>query len=441
MTDITTLSATEIAKKIADKTLNSVDVVAAFLARIDARELNVGAFVYLDRDYALEQAARCDEARRRGVVSGRLHGVPVAVKDIIDTGDMPTQNGLALDQGRRAKDAFVVRQLRAAGAVILGKTTTTEAAYYHPTKTRNPHNLAHTPGGSSAGSAASVADRMVPLAIGSQTNGSVIRPAAFCGVVGFKPGRGQIARTGALKLSPTLDQLGTFANSIEDAALLADVLTGSDDVDESVLPAAASQFQRATREGLRASPSFAFVLPPDWEEKAPDFARAAFSDLCDRLDGQVERVDMPLVSKEGLAMHWTVMAVEMSHNLARYGRADKPISDHLRLIIDKGAAVTAGDYLAALDFRRQLFDDTASLFTRYDAILTPSSFGAAPASLENTGDPACCSLWTLAATPAISLPLLKDENNMPMGVQLVGPRGGDSRLLQIAVWLSAWCQG
>lgn len=434
MQDLHLMSATDLVEALADGRLTCVEVTKACLARINERDGEVQAFAYIDHDYALKQATRLDEIRPRGFPLGPLHGVPVAVKDIIDTGDMPTENGLAHDAGRRSRDSTVTRRLRAAGAVILGKTATTEAAYYQPAKTRNPHNLEHTPGGSSAGSAAAVADFMVPLAVGTQTNGSVIRPASFCGVVGFKPGFGQIARTGILKLCPSLDQVGTFARTVNDAALLADVLVGDDGVDESVLPAPAPRFAATAATDVPVKPVFAFISPPDWVD-APQDARDGFAELCNLLGERVDIVPLPAIYDECISMHRVVMAVEMSRNLSKYAEAKEPISDHLSAIIEEGKAISAHDYLAARDWQDVLASGVEKIMERYDAILTPASYGEAPKTLEQTGDPRACTLWSYTGVPAVTLPLLVGDNNMPIGVQLISAKHEDGRLLRVANWL------
>src|SRR6266850_467439 len=254
------LSASEAAQQIRDGILTSEELVQSCLERIRALEPKVQAWAFLDEEHALAQARAADERKRSGEPVGPLHGVPVGLKDIIDTGDMPTENGTVLHQGRTPRhDAAVVSLLRAAGAVILGKTVTTECAYFSPGKTRNPHNPEHTPGGSSSGSAAAVAAGMVPLALGSQTNGSTIRPAAFCGVYGFKPTHGLVPRTGMLPLSRTLDHVGLFSRSVEDLALLAEVLVGWDEGDPDTRPRARIPFQMISSEEPPIEPMLAFV--------------------------------------------------------------------------------------------------------------------------------------------------------------------------------------
>src|SRR5262245_35271294 len=264
--DASLLSATESARRIREGLLTSEELVGACLERIRALEPKVQAWTFLDEAHALSQASAADERRRSGEAVGPLHGVPVGLKDIIDTADMPTENGCALHKGRAPRsDAAVVRMLRAAGAVVLGKTVTTECAYFSPGKTRNPHDLERTPGGSSRGPAAAVAAAMVPLALGSQTNGSVIRPAAFCGVYGFKPTHGLIPRTGVLQLSRTLDHVGLFARSIEDLALLAEQVAGYDEGDPDTRLRARVPFQATAAEAPPIEPGLAFIKTPHWD--------------------------------------------------------------------------------------------------------------------------------------------------------------------------------
>src|SRR5688572_17507612 len=257
---LSALGLMEAAAGIRDGRLSSVELVGNCLKRVDEVDRDIDAWAFLDRDHAMLQAEMADDRRKHGKAVGPLHGVPVGIKDIFDTGDMPTEFGSALWSGRTPRrDAAAVARLRAAGAVIMGKTVTTEYAYYHPGKTRNPHDRERTPGGSSSGSAAAVAAAMVPGAIGSQTNGSVIRPAAFCGVVGFKPSHGLIARTGALMLSRTLDHVGMFARSVEDVALIAQALVGFAEEDPDTRPQAPPQFASIATSEPPLPPRFAFV--------------------------------------------------------------------------------------------------------------------------------------------------------------------------------------
>jgi Asp-tRNA(Asn)/Glu-tRNA(Gln) amidotransferase A subunit family amidase len=398
----------------------------------------VQAWAFLDADYALAQARALDELRLSGQAIGPLHGVPVGVKDIFDTADMPTENGSAIHAGRTpSRDATTVTRLRAAGAVIMGKTVTTEFAYFSPGKTRNPHNSEHTPGGSSSGSAAAVASGMVPLALGTQTNGSTIRPAAYCGVLGFKPSHGLISRHRVSALSRALDHVGLFARTVEDIALLAEQLAGYDEADPDTQPRAKIPFASIAAEEPPLPPVFALVKTPMWE-RADDDTKEGFAELTENLGEQVEEVELFPSAAEAWELHQTIMSAEMALNLQReYERARARLSEKLRKQIEAGRQVPALDYQRALTRIAPIHQSFLELFQqRYDAILTPAAPGPAPRGLDSTGDPAFCTLWTLCGMPAISLPLMQAKNGLPIGVQLVGPRGGDARLLRTARWLA-----
>jgi len=432
-------SATEAARLIRDGLINSEQLVEACLAHIREVDAEVQAWAFLDPDYALRQARAADELRLSGRSIGPLHGVPVGIKDIFDTADMPTEFGSVLHAGRTpSRDATVVSLLRAAGAVIMGKTVTTEFAYFAPGKTRNPHNSEHTPGGSSSGSAAAVAANMVPLAIGSQTNGSTIRPAAYCGVIGFKPTRGLISRTGAFALSRTLDHVGLFARTIDDIALLAEQLAGCDGNDADTQPRAHIPFVNVAAEGPPLDPMLAFIKTPMWE-RADEGTKEGFAEIVEHLGAQVEEVELFPSAQEAWQWHQTIMASEMAVNLAReWERGHDRLSEQLRKQIEQGRAVSAFDYQRALRRIDPVHESFVELFEqRYDAILTPAAPSAAPKGLGATGDPAFCTLWTLCGMPAITLPLLQSADGLPIGVQLVGPRHGDARLLRTARWLAA----
>jgi Asp-tRNA(Asn)/Glu-tRNA(Gln) amidotransferase A subunit family amidase len=362
--------------------------------------------------------------------------VPVGVKDIIDTADMPTEDGTVLHAGRMPdRDAPVVARLRAAGAVILGKTVTTECATYHPGKTRNPHDPEHTPGGSSSGSAAAVAAGMVPLALGSQTNGSVIRPASFCGVYGFKPTHGLVPRTGMMKLSRTLDHVGFFSRTLEDIALLGEALAGYDEGDPDTRLRARIPFGAVLAEEPPLPPLLAFVKGPAWE-RAEAETREAFAELVGELGDRVVEVELPESAQRALEWHRTIMHAEMAANLDReWEKGRDRLSESLRARLAEGRKVSALDYQRALARIPLLLDGFAEIFGRCDAIVTPSAPGTAPKGLASTGDPAFCTLWTLLGTPALNLPLMRGGNGLPLGVQLVGPRLGDARLLRTARWL------
>ncbi len=430
------LSATEAVAELVRGAISAEAYVRACLDRISALENDVHAFIHLDPAYALSQARALDDRRRNGEPLGPLHGVPVGIKDIFDTADYPTECGSPLFKGRRpVRDCAAVARLRAAGAVIIGKTVTTECAYFHPGATRNPHDLARTPGGSSSGSAAAVAGGMIPLAIGSQTNGSVIRPASFCGVYGVKPTHGTISRHGALILSLTLDHVGVFARSLADCALMLDVLAGYDAEDPDTRPTASPEFRTTAADKPLSPPRLAFVRTPVWDKADAD-ARAAFEALAKGLGDAVKPVDLPEAFAAAWADQRVIMYTDMAHNFgALVERGGDVSSQQLRDLVAEGSRTSALRYLMARDGALRYRAGLADILKDYDAILTPSAPGVAPQGMA-TGNPAFNTLWTLAGLPAVSLPLLKGENGMPIGVQLVGAFGDDARLLRTANWLS-----
>ncbi len=441
--DLNWLTAVEAARLIREGVVSSRQLVEACLARVREIDGQVQAWAFLDTGHALAQARATDELRLSGQPVGPLHGVPVAIKDIIDTADMPTEHGSVLYAGRTpSRDATVVARLRAAGAVIMGKTVTTEFATYTPGKTRNPHNPEHTPGGSSSGSAAAVAAGMVPLALGSQTNGSVLRPAAFCGVYGFKPTHGLIPRRGVFMLSRTLDHVGIFARTVEDLAFLAEQLVGYDERDPDTRPRAQVPFVAVAAEEPPLPPMFAFVKTPHWERTDED-TRAAFAELVEHLGDRVEELELFPSAVEAWQWHRTIMEAEMAVNLTlEWDKGRDRLSAALRAQLERGRAVPALDYQRAVARIQPIHESFLELFEqRYDAILTPAAPGTAPKGLGSTGDPSFCTLWTLCGMPAVNLPLMQGTNGLPLGVQLVGPRDGDARLLRTARWLVARAAG
>ena len=430
------LTLTEAAADVREGRVTSAELVSACLQRIDEVDGPVQAWAILDRDHALRQAGAADDHRKEGKATGPLHGIPIGIKDIFDTGDLPTELGSPLWAGRTPRrDAAAVAMLRAAGAVILGKTVTTEYAYFTPGKTRNPHDPGRTPGGSSSGSAAAVAALMVPGAIGSQTNGSVIRPASFCGVVGFKPTHGLIPRSGALILSRALDHVGVFARSVEDAALLAETMVGFDAEDPDTRPTARPPFAATAASEPPLPPRFAFVRTPAWPQAEPVLG-PAFAELVEALGEAASEVELGASFDRAIGLHRIVMEVEMAHNLHRdYEQGGEKLSPALRALIERGRTCPAVDYTRALAGAAALNAMLDPVFDEYDAILTPAAPGEAPPP-DTTGNPAFCTIWTYLGTPAVTLPLLQGENGLPIGVQLVGRRGGDARLLRTARWLA-----
>lgn len=436
---ILALNAVTLRDRLASGALRAVELVEACLTRIAAMEPTVQAWAWLDGEHALEQARALDKRRQAGLPIGSLHGLPVGLKDVIDTKGIPTANGTPIDAGRvPAEDAWIVARLKAEGAIIMGKTVSTECAFMHPGKTTNPHNPAHTPGGSSQGSAAAVAAGMVPLAIGTQTGGSVIRPASFCGVVGFKPSFGMIPRTGVLTQSPFLDTMGVFARTVEDCALLAEALTGHDPADRATALVPTPRMLDVALSKAPVTPTFAFAKPPGYDEADPQM-RAALEELLGVLPDSFE---VPLVGFDEIAaIRQRINFAEMAkcyYALERRGRDQ--MSDVLKSAMDEGKAVLARDYIAALDWRDLMNTALAEVFDRCDVIVTPAALGPAPEGLGSTGSAIFNGLWTMAGVPAITLPLFTAENGLPMGVQLVGRRGDDARLLRTARWLAQYVE-
>jgi Asp-tRNA(Asn)/Glu-tRNA(Gln) amidotransferase A subunit family amidase len=429
-------SATETAGLVARGELSAESLAGELLECVQQGEPRVQAWAWFDPDFLLAQARDFDGRFRRGQAGGPLAGLPVAVKDIIDVAGMPTEDGTVLHAGRIAdSDAAVVAALRRAGGLPMGKTVTTELATYAAGKTRNPHDPSRSPGGSSSGSAAAVAAGMAPLAIGTQTNGSVIRPAAFCGVVGYKPSFGCIPRAGVLTQSPTLDHVGVFARSVEDAALLAQVLFGHDARDPATRPL--PPLLDIARSEPPAPPRFAWLATPWWDRMAPD-AQAAFGGLLERLAGSAASRELPAGAADAIGLHRTIMEADIAGSYEReYERGRDRLSDSLRAQIERGGRVTAVEYRRAVERIDPLNRAARVLFADFDAILTPATLGTAPRFEDGTGDPLMCTLWTYCGMPAVSLPLLRGADGLPLGVQLVGRRGDDARLLRTARWLVA----
>lgn len=434
------LTATEARAAIEQGLLTSQELVSACFARIDELEESIGAWAHLDRERALEQARQADDFRSRGLAIGALHGLPVGIKDIIDTSDYPTECGTIIHLGRRPdKDATLVALLREAGAIILGKTVSAEMAVLSPGKTRNPHNTAHTPGGSSSGSAAAVSTAMVPLAVGTQTNGSVIRPASYCGVYGFKPSFARISRLGVLPQSMPLDTIGVFARNLADLALIADVLMRYDAQDESMTPIAPPCIARVMAEPVPADPHIAFIRTPKWDQ-VEQSTKDSFRELIDEVNQQliktIEVVNLPVQFIDCYEDHRIIMEADLARSFAREYRDGKSrLSAVLVEMIERGQKVADQEYRSAVGKIKDYSEYIDEIFDEYEAVLTPSTPGAAPAGLEHTGSPMMNTIWTLCGTPAINIPLLQSPDDLPVGVQLVGAKGDDARLFRTGRWL------
>jgi len=442
------LGAADAARYLAEGRITAEALTASCLERIESLEPKVQAFAFLDAERALADARECDRRRQAGLPGGPLFGLPVGIKDIIDVARTPTERGSPLCRGRRPRrDAALVARLRAAGAVILGKTVTTEFAYVTPGPTRNPHDLDRTPGGSSSGSAAAVAAAMLPLAVGTQTNGSMIRPASFCGVFGMKPSFGLIPRTGVLELSQSLDTVGGYGRSLEDLALLVDALAGHDAGDPATRPDPAPRLAAYLAAAPRLKPRLALVRTPRWAE-AEDDTKQGFAELIEALRAilgeAMQEVELPDWVAGAWDAQWVLMRSEMAYNLRAEYRRGRPapdnaggealMSDRLAQIVEDGRSVTAVEYQSAKALQSALQAELAELFAVYDAIVTPAAPGQAPRGTA-TGSPVFCTPWTLAGTPALSLPILRGAEGLPIGVQMVGGLGEDARLLGTARWM------
>ena len=429
-------SAVEMVKAIKNGEISSEELVKIYIKQIKKKEKDVQAFQFFDEELVIAQAKKLDTLHQANQ-HGDLHGIPVGVKDIFDTVDMPTEDGTDIHKNNPSlNDCTVVSKLKQAGAIIMGKTVTTELAYYSPGKTKNPYDLSRTPGGSSSGSAAAVASHMVPLAVGSQTNGSVIRPASYCGVVGYKPTKGLISRHLVMQISRTLDQVGIFANSIEDAALISEQLIGYDkqDPDTSLNPK--PKLLSASREKPPMEPLFAYIKLP-FMDKLDEDAVEGFKEVKEELKGKVDEIELPKGFAKIPEWQQVIMESDMASSFSEeYKNSKNKLSDKIIEAIERGMKYTSIEYnnaLSQIDVANTYFKQ---FFHDYDAIITPSSTGEAPKNLKSTGDPIFCTLWTYCGMPSISLPLLQGKNGLPIGVQLVSSLFDDERLFRNANWLA-----
>jgi Asp-tRNA(Asn)/Glu-tRNA(Gln) amidotransferase A subunit family amidase len=415
------LSATEAAARIAAGKLKSEALVAACLERIGQREKDVQAWAFIDPELALAQARARDKEPRRT----RLHGIPVGVKDVLDTADLPTEYGSPIYRGNQTScDAACVAQVRELGGVILGKTVTTEFATRHPNKTRNPHNLKRTPGGSSQGSAAAVADGMVPIAFGTQTTSSIIRPAAYCGVVGYKPSFGLVNRAGVKALSDSLDTVGTLTRTVPDAALIVEELSGAPVTSFEAVP--------------RMKPRIGFCRTPYWRQ-ADRPTQEALEQAVPRLEragAKVAEVDLDGEFARLVEVQISISTYEMFRALA-YERTRFPelISETLMGRLLGGGRVTRGQYEEAQASAQRCRARLADIFREYDALLSPSAMGEAPEGLASTGEPTFGASWTVLHCPAVTVPAFQGPRRLPLGAQITGPFGKDGATLLCAEWV------
>jgi len=414
------LTASEAAARLAAGTLTAEALVRDLLERARTRA-EVKAWVWLDPEQALAQARAADRAGRPGL----LVGAPVGVKDVIDTVDMPTQHGSPIYRGNRPfADAACVALIRAAGGVILGKTVTTEFANRDPGETVHPHNPAHTPGGSSSGSAAAVADFQVPVGLGTQTGGSTIRPAAFCGVIGYKPSFGEFSRVGIKMQCHNLDTLGVICRSLDDVALMRAVLLAQD-------------LRRVDR--ASAAPRIGFCRTPQWDHADGD-TQALLERMASRLAaaGAVVR-DVALTPADILNHHRRIFEFEAARNYAyEYEVHGDKLSPALRDgLLTPGRALPLSAYVEAIETAEAFRGNLDDLFGELDVLLAPSAVGEAPEGLGSTGDARFNAIWTLAWTPCVTLPAGTGRKGLPLGIQLIGPRFRDEALLDAAAWVEA----
>lgn len=414
------LTATEAARGVAEGGLSPVDLIEACLDRIEKVDARVGAWVHVDAEGARATARERHQEATEKRLRGPLHGVPVAIKDVIDVAGMSTTCGAGSFAHLHPKeDATCVARLRAAGAIIVGKVTTTEFAYFEPSGTRNPWNLEHTPGGSSSGSAASVAAGMVPIALGSQTIGSVLRPAGFCGVVGFKGTRGAVPMTGSFPLARTLDHIGIFSRTIADARLVSDVLTG-----------------RPVKPKPSRAPHIALV--PALIDRAESEVTTQIRAAADRLAEAGAHVTEIVLPESFASVHDTGRSILegefATYQEALYRANADQYRPRTRGLIDAGLAQKTTAYVRAQQARTRFKDDMMPVFEKSPILLTPVAAGTAPKGLNFTGDPWFCTPWSTIGVPALSMPIALGAHNLPHAIQLVAGDGADADLLDAAQW-------
>ena len=426
MDELYRLSLAETARRLASGEMTSEVYTRGLLLRVREVDDGIRAWAWLELEEAIARAREADARLRAGRTPGPLHGVPVGVKDIINTRGMPTQMGSPIDRGWAPEhNAEVVDRLQTAGAFPLGKTDTTEFAFLTPPKTRNPWNAAHTPGGSSSGSAAAVAAGMVPVAIGTQTNGSVIRPAAFCGVVGYKPGKGVLSTDGILPFSATLDQPGVFARSVEGAGLLVAHLAHSR---WTISPQISA---------LKHAPRLVATRTPVWHLASEDQRNRFAMDVSGLREAGavVDEVELPASFNDAHKVHRTIMLYEgAAASRAVRAQHAAQLSELLRKSLEEGDRIAVPDYERALKKHEALQRDFSRFTDDYDAVVTPPAAGEAPASLDTTGDPSFCTIWTLIGVPAIVIPTGLGSRGLPLGMQIIGNQGESNHLLATSMW-------
>ena len=433
------LTATEAAAAIRRRELSPVELVEALLKRVEALEPKVKAWAYLDRDGARKEARRLGDEVARGSLRGPLHGVPFAAKDIFYSAGLPTEAGSKVYAGFvPTYDATTVARVKAAGAILLGKAHTTEFATLDPAPTGNPWNLAHTPGGSSSGSAAAVGARMVPLAFGTQTAGSAVRPASFCGLVGLKPTYGRISLYGIVPLAWTQDHVGLMARSVEDIALLLQVTAGHDPNDPGSSREPVPDYSAAIQR--RRPPRVGLLREFFFERADADVARVT-NEAVERLaqaGAIVEETKLPQSFGVVHAASWTIIQVEAaSFHADLHAEKANLYRPKIRAIIETGALIPGVLYLRSLQIRRRFRREMAGLLDRFDVLLTPTTRTPAPEGLGSTGDPIFQTPWSISGLPSITLPCGLSASGLPLGVQLIAGPLAEAALLSAAAWCEA----
>ena len=430
------LSALELSNLISKGDITADELAKSYLKRIEKFEKDVKAWAFFDPNFVLKKASECDNLKNIGRPIGPLHGIPIAIKDIFGTDEMPTECGTILRKKRYSKgDSTVVSLLKSSGAYVMGKTVTTEFAYFDPGKTTNPHDYNRTPGGSSSGSAAAVASFMTPVAIGSQTNGSIIRPASYCGVIGYKPSYGLISRNGVLRQSFLLDHVGIFSRTVDDLAFISQEIIKRDTEDRSTVSFASGNFLNIAKEDPPFDPRFIFFKTDMWKNLDKETIKI-FEKFIKEQGPNVEIHDTPSYFKDIMKYHKIIHETDMAYAFSDYYKNSKnKLGKELVKAIERGQNYKSRDYVEAVENRDYFYKIFSEVFNDYHAILTPAASGEAPKGLKSTGSPEFSTIWTFLGMPSISLPLLSGSNNLPLGVQLVGEKFDDARLMRTANWI------
>ncbi|HTR60584.1 MAG TPA: amidase [Candidatus Binataceae bacterium] len=437
MPDLHELTLTQAVRLIRQRKLSPIELLEASLARIDCFDGAIKAWAAVDREGAMRAAAELDREARAGRLRGPLHGVPVGIKDIFYTEGIKTEAGSKVLAGFVPDyDAEAVARLKRAGAIILGKLATAEFAFADAPATRNPWNVDHTPGGSSSGSAAAVAARMCQAAIGSQTIGSVVRPASYCGIVGMKPTFGRISRYGMLPLASSLDHVGIFARSTADAALMLQAMAGGDSRDPASRAVAVGDYLSAASRPI-ARPRIA-MMPKAFDDRADEQTRTAVADVVGKLAGAgavIEAVEAPSTFSLVEANAMIEMGAEAaSVHRERFAEKKDLYGPKLRAFLERSLNLPAWEYVRALEVQRRFRDEIDRLLMRFDAILTPATPAPAPAGIESTGDPSFNRPWSVSGHPVLSLPCALAPSGLPIAIQLAGAVLEEGRLFGVARW-------